>query len=152
LLYANFDAGQIWPGVQYIKTGNFHELQNVITDKVIVEAHSIDEMEEFKKYISGDFYLQLSGNQIAMIMNKQATKTNGIRLLAEQYEISLEQIIAFGDDYNDIDMLQSCGKGIAVSNALVEVKNIADEICNSNDQDGVAKWLDENILRKYNNI
>ena len=43
-------------------------------------------------------------------------------------------------------------QGIAVSNALVEVKNIADEICNSNDQDGVAKWLDENILRKCNNI
>lgn len=80
-------------------------------------------------------------------MHKQATKINGINVIAKQYGISIDEIAAFGDDYNDINMIESCGMGIAVSNAINEVKNAADEICSGNDDDGVAKWLEENILR-----
>lgn len=53
-------------------------------------------------------------NLVAMIMNRPATKANGIKILAAHYGISPEEIAVFGDDYNDIDMLQSCGIGIAV--------------------------------------
>jgi hypothetical protein len=60
--------------------------------------------------------------------------------------ISLESIAAFGDDSNDIDMLKLCGKGIAVSNAVPEVLKIADEITSSNDEDGVARWINSNII------
>ncbi|MFR6333535.1 MAG: HAD family hydrolase [Eisenbergiella sp.] len=51
-----------------------------------------------------------------------------------------------GDDYNDIRMLRECGRGIAVENAISEVKEAADEICADNDRDGVAEWLERNIL------
>lgn len=60
--------------------------------------------------------------------------------------ISLEETAAFGDDENDLDMLQACGKGIAVANALESVRNAADEICGDNDSDGVAIWLKENVI------
>ena len=88
----------------------------------------------------------LSENCIATIQNKQSSKANGIKALANRYDIALSQIVAFGDDYNDIDMLQSCGISVAVKNALPEVKNAAKEITESNEQDGVAKWL-EHYLR-----
>ena len=65
--------------------------------------------------------------------------------MAGHFHISQEQIVAFGDDYNDIDMLQSCGIGVAVGNALEEVKRSADRVCGSNDEDGVAHWLSENL-------
>lgn len=65
----------------------------------------------------------LSENRIITIHNIQSTKLNGIKTLAERYGITLNQIAAFGDDYNDIEMLESCGIGIAVENALPEVKN-----------------------------
>jgi hydroxymethylpyrimidine pyrophosphatase-like HAD family hydrolase len=43
-------------------------------------------------------------------------------------------------------MLKLCGKGIAVSNAILEIKKIADEITLSNNEDGVAKYLEKNLL------
>jgi hydroxymethylpyrimidine pyrophosphatase-like HAD family hydrolase len=47
---------------------------------------------------------------------------------------------------NDKEMLVSMGSGVPMGNAIEEVKMIADYICDTNDNDGVAKWLDENII------
>ncbi|MBQ7433328.1 MAG: HAD hydrolase family protein [Lachnospiraceae bacterium] len=60
----------------------------------------------------------------------------------------MEEIVAFGDDYNDIEMLRACGTGVAVGNALAEVKQAADEVCLTNEEDGVALWLTEHVLRE----
>jgi hydroxymethylpyrimidine pyrophosphatase-like HAD family hydrolase len=54
--------------------------------------------------------------------------------------------MAFGDDYNDIEMLQRCGTGIAMENGIDEIKKISDYICGSNNKDGVARWIEKNIL------
>ena len=58
----------------------------------------------------------------------------------------MHEIAAFGDDHNDIAMLSACGAGIAVGNAIDEVKRAADHIALSNEEDGVARWIEENIL------
>ena len=54
--------------------------------------------------------------------------------------------MGFGDDLNDIPLLQAGGWGVAVSNALPTVKAAAQEVCLSNQEDGVAHWLEEHIL------
>ena len=51
-----------------------------------------------------------------------------------------------GDDLNGIDILQYAGVGIAMDNAIYEAKTAADFICGDCDDDGVAKWLEENVL------
>ena len=51
-----------------------------------------------------------------------------------------------GDDYNDSGMLTLCGTGVAMGNAIAEVKAIADDVTLSNDDDGIAVWLKKNIL------
>ena len=142
VMYSNFNAEEIWPGIDYIKTSDFKELENSYAEKVIVDAHSIDEMNKLMKYMVDDLYMLPSENRIITIHNIQSTKMNGIKTLAEHYNISPSQIVSFGDDYNDIDMLDSCGIGVAVENALPEVKKAAKEITESNEQDGVAKWLE----------
>ena len=75
-----------------------------------------------------------------------AGKVQAIRELAKILEISLGDIVAFGDDKNDMEMLQTCGIGVAVANAVSEVKDIADNVTLSNDEDGVAEWLAQNVL------
>jgi hydroxymethylpyrimidine pyrophosphatase-like HAD family hydrolase len=55
------------------------------------------------------------------------------------------EIAAFGDDINDMEMLQNCGVGVAMANGLDRVKAAADWVCDTNDQDGVAKWLVERL-------
>lgn len=73
-------------------------------------------------------------------------KTSAIRELSRKTGISLSDIVSFGDDDNDIEMLKMCGIGVAVSNAIPNVLEIADEVTLSNDEDGVAHWLSQNFL------
>ena len=73
---------------------------------------------------------------------KHVNKWEGVKALATHLGVDLKNVAAFGDDYSDIEMLQGCGIGAAVSNAIDEVKAVADYVCLSNDEDGVAKWLE----------
>ena len=77
---------------------------------------------------------------------KEATKEKAVSALSEKINIPLSKIAAFGDDFNDIGMLKLCGKGIAMENAIEQVKQVADEVCQSNENDGVARWIEKNIL------
>ncbi len=76
---------------------------------------------------------------------QKSDKVQAIRELAKILNISMNEIVAFGDDKNDIEMLKMCGTGVAVENAVAEVKDIADSIALSNDENGVAEWLAENV-------
>ena len=76
-------------------------------------------------------------------------KIQAILELAKLLNISLSEIVSFGDDINDIEMLQICGTGVAVSNAVMDVKAVADGVTLSNDEDGVADWIEKNILTDY---
>ena len=76
------------------------------------------------------------------LSKKDATKERAIQSLCAYLGIPLEKVAAFGDDFSDIGMLKLCGRGVAMQNAIAEVKAIADEICDSNQNDGVAKWME----------
>ena len=66
-------------------------------------------------------------------------KETALKTLVEYIGIDLSDVVAFGDDINDLGMLKLAGTAVAVSNAIDEVKAVADHITESNDQDGVAK-------------
>lgn len=59
---------------------------------------------------------------------------------------SIDSIIVFGDDYADIGMLELCGIGVAMGNAIDEVKERADIVIGSNDEDGIADFIENEIL------
>lgn len=72
------------------------------------------------------------------------TKWSGIVRLAAEWGIGREEICAVGDDVNDIPMIESAGLGVAMGNALPEVKAAADRIAPTHDDEGlveVARWL-----------
>jgi hypothetical protein len=73
-----------------------------------------------------------------------ATKQNAVLQLAKLLGISTEEMIGIGDGYNDFSLLMACGLKIAMANAVDDLKQIADEIAPSVDNDGLA-----NILDKY---
>ena len=87
-------------------------------------------------------YLPFSDIPWYKLSKKDATKERAIEALCKYLNIQASQIAAFGDDYNDIGMLKLCGKGIAMENAIAEVRQVADEVCASNEEDGVAKWIE----------
>jgi len=69
------------------------------------------------------------------------SKATGIDMVCRHYGISLEQTMAFGDGGNDMEMLRHVGVGVAMGNAADEVKESADIVTLSVDEDGVAKAL-----------
>ena len=62
--------------------------------------------------------------------------------------LGCEKLICFGDEVNDIPMFNVADESYAVSNANQKLKNIATKIIRSNDEDGVARWLNSKIRIK----
>jgi Cof subfamily protein (haloacid dehalogenase superfamily) len=76
----------------------------------------------------------------------QVSKASAIDRYAKEKGIEPSEIICFGDNFNDIDMLQYAGLGITMENAVKELKEAADYITASNNEDGVAKAIEKFIL------
>lgn len=83
------------------------------------------------------------GNPLLNITSRNATKPNALRKLLEPQGISLSEVLAFGDDFPDVDMLQACGISVAMANAFSEVKAVCKYQTASNDKDGVAIVLEK---------
>lgn len=92
-----------------------------------------------------------SSNQWLDIFSKKVSKYNAIRILANLCNIKNDNIITFGDGLNDKEMLSKCGVGVAMGNALEEVKDISDSVTLSNNEDGVVVFL-KHFLEKQRNI
>jgi Cof subfamily protein (haloacid dehalogenase superfamily) len=77
---------------------------------------------------------------------KTASKSAALRFFCEHQNLPVSHTMAFGDYYNDLDMLQAAGCGIAMANAPDDVKQAADVVTTSNDDDGVARILEQKWL------
>ena len=76
-------------------------------------------------------------------MHKSATKANAIRFMESILAVKGEEVIAFGDNFNDLDMLEYAGLSVAMGNAPDEIKRVAKRVTLSNNEDGIAIVLNE---------
>ena len=81
------------------------------------------------------------------IYAKDTTKANAIKRLANQ--IGAERVVVFGDNLNDIPMMQTADWSVAVGNAFDEVKACADEVIGLNDEDAVARWIASDMEKNW---
>jgi 5-amino-6-(5-phospho-D-ribitylamino)uracil phosphatase len=77
------------------------------------------------------------------IVKTGLNKAVGIKKVSDYFQIPQDRIIAFGDEDNDLEMIEFAGKGIAMGNGIDALKNIAKEVTLSNEEDGVAIYLNE---------
>lgn len=145
MLYANFDISKFWSNTKAMLS-DFTDLPDVDADKIIIEVSSQGEYEEVLNLLTPELYGQMSDGKLCLIMNRNATKLNAIKTLSQHWGIYLTEMIAFGDDYNDIEIIMHCGIGVAMGNAIKEVKDSSDVVTDTNDRDGVAKYLIKNVL------
>ncbi|MFY0741593.1 Cof-type HAD-IIB family hydrolase [Solibacillus silvestris] len=82
---------------------------------------------------------------IIEIVHKGLSKAVGIDYIAKEMGIPRERIIAFGDEDNDLEMIDYAGVGVAMSNGIDDLKTIANEITLSNNEDGIAKFLQDRL-------
>jgi len=145
--YANFDVTEKWSWITHYEPADFNVL-DIQTEKIYAVIDSPEDADVIRNHLSDDLYLYVSRDNFAMVMHNEAIKSKAVEALAAHWDIELNEVVAFGDDTNDIDMLEHCGIGVAMENALDEVKAAADQICGTNEDDGIAKWLEENVLRE----
>lgn len=81
------------------------------------------------------------------VSHPEATKGLALRELAGRLGVRREEILAFGDGYNDLEMIEFAGTGVVVANAPEEIRRKADYVTASNNEDGVAAALERLVLR-----
>jgi len=143
--YSNFNVAETFPLLRQFKEVDFSK-HNIDVEKIYAIIDSPEVVTLIGEYLSSDLYLQESRDGFAFVMHKEALKSSAVSSLAEYWGIDRNEIAAFGDDLNDIDLLEHSGVGIAMGNALCDVKDAADQICDTNENDGIAVWLEENLL------
>lgn len=144
--YANFNVKEQWSYIDNFVITDYVNVQGS-ADKLYVIIEDLNQIDMITSLLPKELYLNVSRDNLAMIMHREATKCNGVLEVAKQFNISKREIVAFGDDINDKEMLLSFGLGVAMGNSIDEIKMIADYICDTNDNDGVAKWLNKNIIK-----
>ena len=130
---------------------NVWQQQNLGPNKILCmgQHNSIKELDELiKSYDSSNLNIYPSKPTYLEIMLSIASKTSAIELLCKRFNVQRSEVIAMGDNYNDIDMIKFAGMGIAMDNAPEGVKQYADDITLSNDEDGVAEAIKKYILFK----
>ncbi len=70
-------------------------------------------------------------------------KAKGIDIVAKDLDIPAANVIAFGDEDNDLEMIEYAGIGVAMGNAIDKLKELANEITLSNEEDGIAVFLEK---------
>lgn len=79
---------------------------------------------------------------ILELIHRGTHKESGMYYIAKQYNISKDNIIAFGDEHNDLEMLDAAGRGVAMQNAIPAIKKVANDVTPvDNDHNGLAKYL-----------
>ena len=115
------------------------EEDKVVIDRITPQIPR-ELFEEYTVIRSLDFMVEF--------MNKDCNKAIGLEKLAQYLKISKEEIIAIGDADNDKEMIEYAGLGVAMGNAKDEIKQLADFVTKSNEEDGVAYVIDKFIIKK----
>lgn len=135
----------------------FRHVDEIAPDKAFSKVMLIDDPEvlaEGKAKIPADFFDRYQFVQsepyFLEVLNTKAGKGNGLRDLANALNIDQSEVMAVGDQGNDLSMLAYAGLPVAMDNAIPELKKIAKVITKSNHlgQDGVAYAIEKYALNK----
>lgn len=100
----------------------------------------------FERHFEGQLYVTQSSFDLVEFLHPEVSKNNALKMIATDLGIAAEEIVAIGDNHNDIGMLRFAGLGVAMGHAHEEVKAAADYVTRSNAEDGVAVVIEEMIL------
>lgn len=114
--------------------------------KILLSAKESNIQKEVSMALTSDTYMTVAEGKLIQIMSTEATKWNGIKAMLEAAGVKQDEAVYFGDDNDDIEPIMKCGVGIAVSNGIDKVLDAADFITETNDRDGVARYIEKNLL------
>ena len=134
-----------YQGAWDIPLASFAEYQN--EPITLIDIHEVDFEDECFKSLQDQITIkQMTSNKgrpYVAITAKDVTKATGLKHWAQLSQINLDSVIGFGDSANDIEFLQAVGYGVAMGNAVSELKKVADEVIGSIDENGLKVYLEK---------
>ena len=100
-----------------------------------------------QKY-AGQIYVTKSHPNLLEFVNIAANKGQAVQFLAQFYGIEKDEMMACGDNYNDIPLLQAAGLQVAMGNGVDAVKEVANYVAPSNEENGVAQAIEKFVLNR----
>jgi len=121
---------------------SFNPIKVMITaEKEVLKAYFDQVPEQLKHQAifarSGDVYIDVT--------NLGCDKGSALQRYCELKGIQAQEVVAFGDNYNDLSMIHYAGTGIAMGNAVEDLKKVANEVTLSNNEDGIGVWLQAHL-------
>ncbi|WP_335870015.1 Cof-type HAD-IIB family hydrolase [Bacillus sp. 2205SS5-2] len=131
-----------------IETGELHTILTDHPTSMLIHAEEF-EVATIRQHLS-DVHAEVIDHRrwaapwhVIEIVKKGLNKAKGIDIVAKHFGIPPERIIAFGDEDNDLEMIEYAGSGIAMGNAIPSLKAIANEVILSNEEDGIGIYLEK---------
>ena len=140
--YIRFSEGNVKNLREFLRTSRVNVMKMgayILTDNLA------QKLLEKGSPIPGIAFLR-SGDGIIELNSTNASKGNALCILCEKLGIQLENVLAIGDNENDISMLQAAGISAAMENAEDDVKQAAKFVAWNNEEDGAAHFLEEWVL------
>lgn len=135
-------------GHQPLGVGHIPSLLQDHPTSVLVYPH-LEKVKELREHLS-QFHADVVEHRlwgapwhVIEVVKAGVNKATGLQLIAKHFDIAKEHIIAFGDEDNDLEMIEYAGHGVAMGNANPLLKAIANQITDTNDNDGIAFVLEK---------
>lgn len=146
--YTNFNADKMWNDISNWEKTEIYNLPEQLDKLYIVYQTQLDIVRIVNK-IPSEFNVSIARDNLLFIMPNNISKFSSLKFLLEYYNITEQEVVSFGDDLNDLELIKECGIGIAMGNSLDIVKESADCITLTNDEGGIFKMMKE--FFPYNN-
>ena len=115
---------------------------------MIDEPERLDEIAPVLRELLGpEVHITKSKPHFLEVTHRDGTKGNALRFLAQHYGCSIEETIGIGDAWNDHDLIETAGLGVAMGNAIPSLKEIADYVTRTNNEEGVRHVIEKFVLQ-----
>jgi len=130
------------PSTQFV---NNDFISSFSPTKILVKSYSTwrEIIEQFGDHVN---VIATDGGVLVQIMQKSASKEEALQWVLDDIGVKSENVMVFGDDFNDLGLFHMCGFPVAMENAIIELKNCAKHITESNNNDGVAVALEKFVV------
>jgi hypothetical protein len=140
-------------GIEAIAVGDLRQVLTNEPTKVLALSDDTDVIDQLlgnlrQQYTPAELYLTKSVATFFEATNPNVNKGTGVRYLAEELlGLQAANVMTVGDNFNDVEMLEYAGIGVAMGNAPAEVKAFAQWVAPTVEQDGAAAAIEEFVLR-----
>jgi 5-amino-6-(5-phospho-D-ribitylamino)uracil phosphatase len=135
-------------GDPHITTGDLREFLQKSPTSMLIHSNE-EQVKKIRNHLS-EVHAEVIEHRswgapfpVIEIIKSGLNKAIGLKYASDYFDIPPERIIAFGDEDNDLEMLEYAGHGVAMANGIDEVKAVANETTLSNEEDGIGHYLND---------